>query len=140
MTDNEIELEKLLSWRREVLTEVFGEEPGENVIQANKEYFETMPFEATFISVGVEEVGCGVVCYQHELPSPDNTSGRCAYLMNIYVRKPYRGRGYGKMIVERLIDKARANDCEKITLETTDMARNLYSLCGFKPLENMMKL
>ncbi len=37
------------------------------------------------------------------MPSPDNPSGRCAYLMNIYVREGYRSEGAGKKIVRYLI-------------------------------------
>lgn len=140
MTVNQNELEKLLEWRREVLTEVFKEVPDESLMLANKEYFESMPFDHTFINVDGDDIACGIVCYQDELPSPDNRSGKCGYIMNVYVRKAYRHQGYGKMTVNRLINFARAKGCGKIYLETTDMARKLYTECGFMPIKDMMKL
>ena len=32
----------------------------------------------------MEIIGCGGICYQSELPSPENLSGINGYLMNIY--------------------------------------------------------
>lgn len=86
-----------------------------------------------------QDVGCGAICLSDELPSPDNPSGRCAYLMNIYVRKEYRGHGVGHSIVYWLVKKARQLGCDKIYLETTDGARSLYKDIGFKELPGIMK-
>ena len=43
-----------------------------------------------------KDAGCGMVLYHDELPSPDNPSGRCAYLMNIYVRSGFRRHAPGR--------------------------------------------
>ena len=51
---------------------------------------------ACFAYVGNEIVGCGGICLYQEMPSPDNPSGGCAYLMNIYTRPEFRGQGVGK--------------------------------------------
>lgn len=134
------ELKELMDWRREVLTEVFGVEPNEYVMEANKEYFTTEHFSSSFVLDRGKKVGCGIVCFQRELPSPDNINGKCAYLMNIYVKKDYRGRGFGTKLVNLLVEVARAEGCCKIYLESTDGARELYSRLGFKPLDNIMKL
>ncbi len=39
---------------------------------------------------GDVKCGCGANCLSDELPSPDKTSGSCAYVMNIYVREVFR--------------------------------------------------
>ena len=46
-----------------------------------------MAFVAT---VYAEDAGCGGICISDGLPSPDNPSGRCTYLMNIYVLEAFR--------------------------------------------------
>ena len=74
------------------------------------------------------------------MPSPDNPAGRCAYIMNIYVRPPYRCNGIAHRLVARLADVSRDLRCGKIYLETTDNAAPIYSSLGFRPMTNMMKL
>ena len=71
--------------------------------------------------------------------SPDNPTGRCAYLMIIYVRKPYRRRGLGAAITRHLVEQARWHRCGKIYLESSDMASALYGSLGFRPMAHMMQ-
>ncbi|MDE6161826.1 MAG: GNAT family N-acetyltransferase, partial [Muribaculaceae bacterium] len=79
-----------------------------------------------------EECGCGAVCFTDELPSPENPTGKCANLMNIYVRMPYRNRGIAHSIVGRLVEEARKHECGKIYLETTSAGKSLYLSSGFR--------
>lgn len=140
----ERDLERLMAWRREVIEHVFGEKPDGQLLEANSEYYRSHIADGTHCAVtatadGVE-IGCGGVCFSDELPSPDNPTGRCAYLMNIYVREKYRSHGAGHEIVKHLIEKARERNCGKIYLETTDDGRPVYASLGFKDMEGMMKL
>lgn len=134
---------ELMSWRAEVIRNVFGVVPDESLLAANRDYYsghiatgEHMAFVA--VTEG-EECGCGGVCFYEELPSPDNSSGRCAYLMNIYVRETFRNRGIGHSIVSRLIEEAKLRRCGKIYLETTGEGKSLYSSLGFREMPDMMK-
>ena len=134
----------LMKWRREVIRHVFGEEPDPELMEANKEYYLSHIASGAHLAVvalaeGIE-AGCGAICFSEELPSPDNKSGRCAYLMNIYVREEYRTRGIGHRIVECLVDKARRRNCGKIYLETTEEGRPVYASLGFREMKDMMKL
>lgn len=57
-----------------------------------------------------------------------------ADITNIAVSKEYRRRGFGKMITEALIKKAKASDCSDMTLEVNENnapAIALYEKCGF---------
>lgn len=137
------DIASLLRWRAEVLAAVFGNEPDIQLMQANERYYaENIPDRhyALEARINGESAGCGAVCIGSELPSPDNPSGRCAYIMNIYTRPEYRSRGVARAIVRALVDWSRAHQCDKIYLETTDMARPLYSAMGFHPLPDIMKL
>ena len=106
---------ELLRWRAEVITEVFGQEPDAELLEANRRYYEMHIADGSHAAFVAErrgvEVGCGAVCFTDELPSPDNPTGRCAYLMNIYVRWPFRNHGVAHKIVSRLIEEARARGC-----------------------------
>lgn len=133
----------LMYWRREVIENVFGLIPSKRLLAANRLYYRSHIADGTHIAVVAEandaEAGCGAICLTEELPSPDNPSGRCAYLMNIYVRKEYRGQGIGRSIVRWLVEKAKESGCDKIYLETTESARPLYIGTGFKELPGIMK-
>ncbi len=133
----------LMHWRKEVIENVFGVVPSKELMAANRMYYMKHIADGSHIAIVAEiddqDVGCGAICLSDELPSPDNPSGRCAYLMNIYVRKEYRGHGVGHSIVYWLVKKARQLGCDKIYLETTDGARSLYKDIGFKELPGIMK-
>ncbi len=134
---------ELMRWREEVIRHVFGQEPDAELMAANGRYFEAHVPDGSHVafvaSEGGEDCGCGAVCFTEELPSPDNPGGRCAYLMNIYVREAHRNRGLAHRIVAHLIDVAKERGCEKIYLETTDDGKPVYTSLGFRDLPGMMK-
>lgn len=133
----------LMHWRTEVIQHVFGERPDEKLMGANRHYYEEHIADGSHFAIvasyGGADCGCGAVCFTDELPSPDNPTGRCGYLMNIYVREPFRRRGVAHAIVERLIEESQNRACGKIYLETTDDGRPVYRSLGFDDLPGMMK-
>lgn len=141
------DLDLLVHWRMEVLHAVFGDAmmQDEDVLEhANREYYvqalRSQEHCACFALHGAEIVGCGGICLSREMPSPDNLSGRCAYLMNIYTCPAFRGYGVGGSVVRWLIKEARNRHITKIYLETTGEGRNLYINMGFEDMPDMMKL
>lgn len=141
------EIDKLMSWRMEVLRCVFAIPAGADVTafeRANRDYYARAitagAHVALFAAIDGETAGCGGVCFHDEMPSPDNPSGRCAYLMNIYVRPRFRRRGIGAAIVRRLVAEARNRGIEKTYLETSGSGRSLYRSLGFAEMPDMMIL
>ena len=140
------DLELLMEWRMTVLHEVFSvplSDPMPELEQKNRRYYQTaLPTEghiACFAYVDNEIAGCGGVCLYQEMPSPDNPSGGCAYLMNIYTRPEFRGQGAGKKIVSWLIDQATQRGITKIYLETSITGRSLYQEMGFTDMCGYMR-
>ena len=138
------DIDELLKWRREVISNVFGEEASEQLMARNEEYYLKHIEDGTHLafvalSSGIE-AGCGAICLTEELPSPDNPSGKCAYLMNIYVKSEFRENGIAHALVTRLIEEAKNRNCGKIYLETTESGRPVYASLGFHDLPDMMKL
>ena len=141
------EIDLLMAWRMEVLREVFSIAPERSLAgleAANRRYYEEeLPSEghiACLASANGEVVGCGGICLTRELPSPDNPTGACAYLMNVYVRPSKRGRGAGSAIVRWLVGEAKARKIPKIYLETTPKGRGVYGAAGFTDMPDMMRI
>ncbi len=137
------DLTTLMDWRKEVIRNVFGVEQEEKLIDANHHYYSQHIADGGHLAFIAEEdgveCGCGSLCLTEELPSPDNPSGRCAYLMNIYVREPFRNNGVAHQMVRHLIEEAKRRECGKIYLETTEDGKPVYSSLGFRDMPDMMK-
>ena len=140
------DLEVLLQWRMEVLQNVFAlpEKPSEELRKANLDYYQKALADGSHFSVFAEVngniVGCGGVCFYQEMPSPDNPSGWCGYLMNIYTRSAVRGQGIGTKIVRSLLDETARRGIHKVYLETTDQARPLYEQLGFTEMKGYLMI
>lgn len=139
------ELDRILDWRMEVLSCVFSE-PEEEIrskhYETNRQYFASHLEADKLVFLFTEEdgqpVGCAAACLQEEMPSPDNPSGKNAYIMNVYVRQQERGEGLATELIQELITILQERGVEKIYLETTEMGRRLYADCGFTPMKDYM--
>ncbi len=140
------DLEELVRWREVVLREVFSIPAGENMTEllaANRAYYQTAlengEHVACFACAGEKIVGCGGVCLYREIPSPDNLSGKCGYLMNIYTLPDLRQQGVGKKVVQWLVQEAKRRGAEKIYLEASKQAYPLYRSLGFQDMKGYLK-
>jgi len=138
-----------MEWRMRVLREVFSipEDTDTTLLeQANRRYYECHLHGDSHTACFAKEsgtgsiIGCGGICYQAEMPSPDNGSGSCGYLMNIYTLPEHRKSGVGREIVEYLIQDAKGRGVEKIYLESSNSGRQLYHELGFSEMRGYMKL
>ena len=139
------DLGEWIAWRGAVLADVFGpQDPAAlSVLLAENERYmntalgtgETLAVFATYQGL---KVGCGSICFQAELPSPDNPTGHCAYLMNIYVRPEYRRHGFGKALVNWLVNQAQMQGVTKIYLESTVAAKPMYRSVGFVDMPDFL--
>ncbi len=140
-------LDELMAWRETVLREVFSIQVDANIdgiLAANRAYYEReIPKEGhvpCFATSNGSVVGCGGICLQRELPSPDNPSGTNAYLMSVYTVPAMRGGGVGKAVVNWLVEEARRLGAGKIYLESSEAGKRLYRDEGFVPLPDMYHL
>lgn len=143
------ELGLLMEWRMRVLREVFSLANGaelDKLRTANEKYYRKHLADGTHVACFATDeetdrvVGCGGICYQREMPSPDNPSGTCGYLMNVFAVPEERGRGIGRKVVEFLINDARTKGTGKIYLESSEVAKPLYHSMGFHDMSDYMKL
>ena len=61
--------------------------------------------------------------------------GRILCITGLAVKTKFRGRGYGLLVLDRLMEIAHREGCRKIILETTH-AQGLFLKRGFKTVEN----
>jgi ribosomal protein S18 acetylase RimI-like enzyme len=64
--------------------------------------------------------------------------GRILCITGMAVKKKYQGRGYGLLVLDKLIEIAHREGCKKIVLETTH-AQDLYQKRGFKTVQNRIE-
>lgn len=140
------DIEILVKSRIEVLREVFKVPPDKDLShleRASRLYYEqtlsNKEHIACLVFDGALFVGCGGLCLQKEMPSPDNETGKCGYLMNIYVRKGFRRNQIGKRIVHWLIERGKEQGISKITLEASIEGMPLYESLGFEISNNYMQ-
>ena len=141
------DIELLMEWRMEVLHEVFSIPSSKNtdeLEQENRAYYQRALAQeehiACFACMEDKIIGCGGICFYREMPSPDNPTGKCAYLMNIYINPQFRKQGVGEAIVKWLVEQATKRGISKIYLETSEAGKRLYTKLGFVPMQDMMKL
>ena len=64
--------------------------------------------------------------------------GKVAHIEDIVADNKFRGKGYGKMMIEYLIDKAKEHQVYKIILNCSDENIKFYEKCGFELKSNQM--
>ena len=144
------DLDLLMTWRERVLRDVFelADDAGiDGLLARNRSYYRRHLPDGSHVAVLAldakrhdEPVGCGALCLYDEMPSPDNPTGICAYLMNMYTVPAARRQGVAGVLVDWLVAYARKAGAGKIYLETTDGARGVYAARGFIEMEGYLKL
>ena len=85
-------------------------------------------------------IGAGGVSFYQVMPTYHNSTGKKAYIMNMYTNPEYRRQGIAYHTLDLLIKDAREQGISHITLEATDMGRPLYERYGFVKMEDEMEL
>ena len=70
------------------------------------------------------------------------TGNEDAWLEDLFVEGSARGEGYGRMLVEAAVERARSRGCDRIQLDVNqanETAVKLYQSCGFRPIQNPEK-
>lgn len=140
------ELETWLDWRERVLEEVFADVPtplGVDLRTRNREYVRrSMAADACILcfarNVEGEIIGCGGACLWNSMPSPENLTGRIAFVMSVYVVPERRGDGLGQAIVSWVLDEAERRGITEVLLDTTAAGRPVYEKLGFTDAHGFM--
>lgn len=85
-------------------------------------------------------IGTGGVSFYQVMPTYHNSTGKKAYIMNMYTAPEYRRQGIAFHTLELLVKDAKEQGMLQIALEATDMGRLLYERYGFVKMEDEMEL
>jgi GNAT superfamily N-acetyltransferase len=85
-------------------------------------------------------IGAGGVSFYQVMPTYHNSTGKKAYIMNMYTAPEYRRQGIAFHTLDLLMNDAKKQGVLQIALEATDMGRPLYERYGFVKMEDKMEL
>lgn len=135
----------LASLRQEFLTEPEdAPTPGPEFPGLLRAYFARAVPAGEFTAWLAEEawqvVATSGLVYRSLPPSIRNPTGREAYIMNMYTRPAWRGRGIARELLARLLGTVRATGCRKACLHAMPLARPIYERAGFEACDDEMRL
>ncbi|MFW9850930.1 MAG: GNAT family N-acetyltransferase [Candidatus Thorarchaeota archaeon] len=93
------------------------------------------------LDVEADEILGGVaINYSVRLPDNRNPTGKCAYVMNMYVEEEYRKKGIATKLMEEVLKICRGKSVGKVSLHATDMGERIYTKIGFKKSDNFYEV
>jgi len=139
------DVEALAVLRRDFLIEVADALPSDPSILPRlrnwfREKIASGHFSAVLAVAGNEVIASsGLVVHEHP-PGIMIPNGREAYIMNMYTRPAWRGKGIASVIFRKLLDVAREKDCTRAALHALPMGRAIYEKEGFAAGDKEMRL
>ncbi len=139
----EKDLELLMQSRQEMLRAVnhlrsdyrFTDE----FITCSMEYFKAA-HQTTILAINEKVIGCATMCYIDMMPTFSHPTGKRAHLMNVYTNPQYRRQGIAFKMLGFLINDAKEKGVTEISLDATELGRDLYKKHGFVESNECMVL
>lgn len=108
---------------------------------ASRHYFESALRDGSYYGLigadGGNIVAGGGVVVAAWPGSPLNFDARRAWILNIYVEPPHRGRGYARHMMQALTAWCRAEGFRSVALHASEEGRPLYEKLGFRATNEM---
>ena len=89
-----------------------------------------------------EAVACAFLLVTEKPASPMFITGKCGTVMNVYTKPAYRKKGYGKKVMDALLQDAKNMQLSYVELKSTEDGYPLYRAVGFEddvPQYHLMK-
>lgn len=140
------DLEVLVATRTEVLRAAnqLPDHTNMSVVEAeSRKYYlgalENDTHAAYLVYDGDKVIGAGGISFYEVMPTFHNTSGKKAYIMNMYTNPAYRRKGIAGRTLSLLLKEAEDRGISQITLEATQAGRPLYQKYGFVQMQDEME-
>ena len=102
----------------------------EELMKCSREYFKNGN-QTTLLAIDEKVIGCATICYIEIMPTFSHPTGKRAHLMNVYTSRQYRRQGIAFQMLSLLIEEAREKGVTEISLDATELGRELYIKQGF---------
>jgi GNAT superfamily N-acetyltransferase len=133
------DIDALVEMRLRLLQETHFASAGKDFAEMERSfrsYFEKYIPSGEYIGWVVESkgqvIGTGGMVYWHKPPLDGDSSGREAYIMNMYTFPDWRGRGIASQLMDKLIEEARAAGIRRIRLHASETGARVYITKGFR--------
>jgi glucosamine-phosphate N-acetyltransferase len=74
-------------------------------------------------------IACATILYEYKFI---HDIGKVGHVEDVCVGKEFRGKGYGKILIDHLVNEAKLNDCYKIILDCKEDLNDFYGKSGFE--------
>ncbi len=82
-------------------------------------------------------VACGGLLIDRHLPTPNNLSGKVAYILNVVTHPDHRRRGLARKLMQTMLRWVNEQGITKVSLHASEDGASLYKMLGFKPANEM---
>jgi glucosamine-phosphate N-acetyltransferase len=72
-------------------------------------------------------IGTGTILYEYKFI---RDISKCAHIEDICINKDYRGKNYGTLLIDHLINEAQNNNCYKVILDCNSELEKFYAKSG----------
>jgi len=140
---NVADLEVILHQRREMFREMGGdyEHKLDSFEHASHKYFSSALEDGSYYGlvgeINGEVVAGGGVVIASWPGSPLNFDPYRAWILNLYVEREFRRRGFARSIAEALIEWCRQKNFQSVALHASEYGRSLYTNLGFRDTNEM---
>lgn len=123
-----------------------GIEANQNIDQDLEQFFQKHLLSESLIQMLVVEqehgkiIATGAIVIYEFPPTYTNSSGRKAYVTNMYTEEAFRGKGIATNLLKKLVEEARERDIKKMWLGASKLGRPVYKKFGFKETDEWMEL
>ncbi len=137
------DIDELIELRLAYLEEDYGilsETDRKNIRMGLPDYFEKNLNQNIFCYLGKDNeqiVACAFLLLVEKPMSPAFINGRTGTVLNVYTKPEYRYKGYGKLVMEKLLSDAVKKNLSVVELKSTEDGYSLYKSVGF--LDDMSK-
>ena len=115
-----------------------------NIDKQLADYFTSAIADGSFISWVMENddeiIATSGLCFYLLPPNFSNTTGRTAYVTNMYTKPEYRRKGIAAELLNMVIDEAKLRGYKVIRLHTSEFGKSIYERAGFVDTDGYMAL
>lgn len=137
------EIDTLIQLRKRQLVDE-GIEPNQDIDRELQVFFSNKMSDGSLIEWLAEDnaeiIASGAIVFYEFPPSYTNTSGKRAYITNMYTKKNYRRQGIATNMLTQLVAEAKIAGVSKIWLGASKLGRPVYKKFGFHETDHWLEL